>query len=298
LNFQKTEARLIEYTKQVQVKDQEIQKLMQTINELNKNVDNLNEELNKNHSAIEDLEFQLEEHKLGLTENEDQSEPNAKETGADELTHLRDLVRVHTQEIDKLKANEKNLLDERDEIFRNLEMFEEKIRMSQAEIDENSKLKQILKDNEVNIKFLTDETEKLRFLCDENDIKKFELESKLKEYEEEKSKMEQTVKKLEIKNIQVQGLHDELKQQMQLTEKQVESNLKNSFNEKMRELEVQIEQHKMESIHVDSLNEKILLANQNIEDLNKQISDQEKTNGDLVRLHDLCLCSMPQEQHN
>ncbi len=298
MNFQKTEARLIEYTKQVQVKDQEIQKLMQTINELNKNVDNLNEELNKNHSAIEDLEFQLEEHKLGLTENEDQSEPNAKETGADELTHLRDLVRVHTQEIDKLKANEKNLLDERDEIFRNLEMFEEKIRMSQAEIDENSKLKQILKDNEVNIKFLTDETEKLRFLCDENDIKKFELESKLKEYEEEKSKMEQTVKKLEIKNIQVQGLHDELKQQMQLTEKQVESNLKNSFNEKMRELEVQIEQHKMESIHVDSLNEKILLANQNIEDLNKQISDQEKTNGDLVRLHDLCLCSMPQEQHN
>jgi chromosome segregation ATPase len=280
---------LIEYTKQVQLKDQEISRLTQTINELSKSVESLKEELNKNHSAIEDLEFQLEEHKLGLNENVDVEEesklptPNAKtDQLAEELNRLKDLVQTQSLEIEQMKANERTLLDERDEIFRNLEVFEEKIKMSQVETDENAKLKQVLKENEVNIKYLTDDNEKLRFLCDENDIKKFEFDSKLKEYEEDKVISDSKINKLETKNIQVQALYDELKQQTQLNEKEIEVKLKNEYNQKISGLELLVEQHQIELKSLDELKEKIRLANEHAEHLTKKIADYEKANDDLV----------------
>ena len=72
----KTETKLAEYSKMLEERNAEIICLSGTITELNVQTHTLTSQLDRDNTRIEDLEFQIEEHKLGCIEK------NEEEAGA------------------------------------------------------------------------------------------------------------------------------------------------------------------------------------------------------------------------
>lgn len=74
--FEQTESKLAEFGKQLEEKDVEIKRLSETISSLQEKKSSLLAQCELDRTKIEDLEFQIEEHKLGCVNNTSSSNNN------------------------------------------------------------------------------------------------------------------------------------------------------------------------------------------------------------------------------
>jgi hypothetical protein len=173
--FEQTESKLIEYSKQLDDNSKQIQTLTTTIAQLQENKTTLLTEQAQAHTKIEDLEFQIEEHKLGCAEKSDPSPSAATEANdghkkedrrLDENTDILNSLKLQQsisknqleeikflkEEIDRLNIDLKHLrlgeevyLKEKSDTKKQIDEIELQLNIAKEEANENVKLKEKIK---------------------------------------------------------------------------------------------------------------------------------------------------------
>ena len=190
----KTETKFIEFAKQLEERDDQIMRLTETIEQLKENKQTLITQLVSDKTKIEDLEFQIEEHKLGCVDTS-VSSGGTDETAAavkpqrtqldkdeeddlvmkqlklqqevcknhlEETKFLKDQVETLSIELKQLRLGEEVYAQEKRDLKKSLDEIETQLNIAKLEAAENVKLKEQLVTLENLNKKLDQEKEELK----------------------------------------------------------------------------------------------------------------------------------------
>lgn len=191
--FEQTETKLIDQTKLIQQKDEEITSLKQTIDSLKEAKSDLIQQHDTDRTRIEDLEFQIEEHKLGIVKSDDENSsaaPNhdislSKHDSSVSSNHeeenlvlkqlklQQDISKNHLEEIKflkeqidtlnidlkQLRLGEEVYSQEKRDFKKIIEERENELSLAKKGADECFSLKESIKELEAKLKFVNDESE-------------------------------------------------------------------------------------------------------------------------------------------
>ena len=191
----KTETKLIEFGKQLEERDDQIMRLTETIEQLKENKQTLITQLVSDKTKIEDLEFQIEEHKLGCVDTSVSSggaddaaaaavKPQRTQSDKDEeddlvmkqlrlqqevcknhleeTKFLKDQVETLSIELKQLRLGEEVYAQEKRDLKKSLDEIETQLNIAKLEAAENVKLKEQLHSLEGLNKKLDQEKEELK----------------------------------------------------------------------------------------------------------------------------------------